>query len=195
MRSTAPAVRPLSRISGVFLCLLAIAALCALLQAPAVRAATGRDLALSSVLNPSKLDVSASVKECITTEAERSATFVGEMTAIPGTAKMQMRVEVLEWGPQETTYHTVSAPGLGVWLSSVPGIKLDRNYEHVTNLTAPAFYRGAIRFRWLNAKGHMIASTELRTHRCEQPLPAPTATGQSGGEGQSGTTSTTTQTS
>jgi hypothetical protein len=183
MRSTALAARLHSRISGVFSCLVAIIALCGLLQAAGASAATERALTLSSVLTPSKLDVSASVKECITTEAERSATFVGEMSAIPGTAKMQMRVDVLEWGPQETTYHTVSAPGLGVWLSSAPGIKLDRNYEHVTNLTAPAFYRGAIRFRWLNAKGHMIASTELRTHRCEQPQPTPTTTGQSGGLG------------
>jgi hypothetical protein len=179
----------------VLSCLIAMTALCGALQAPTASATTGRDLALSSVLTPSKLDVSASVKECITTEAERSATFVAEMSAVPGTARMQMRVEVLEWGPQETTYHTVSAPGLGVWLSSAPGIKLDRNYEHVTNLTAPAFYRGAIRFRWLNAKGRLIASTELRTHRCEQPAPASTTTGQSGGEGQSGTPPTTAPTS
>ena len=54
-------------------------------------------------------------------QAERSATFAGEMTAIPGTAKMEMRIDVLERMPDEAVFHTVSAPGLGVWRWPRPG--------------------------------------------------------------------------
>jgi hypothetical protein len=179
MRFTALAVSPIFRLLRVPACSFSIAALCVLLQASAASAATTtRGVALSSTLSSSRLNVSAAVNQCITAEAqeERSATFMGEMSAIPGATKMEMRIGVLEWGSLEADYHTVSAPGLGVWLSAAPGVKVYRNFERVTNLTAPAFYRGVVRFRWLNAKGRLIASTELHTHRCEQPAPASTTT-------------------
>ena len=40
----------------------------------------------------------------------------------------------------------------------------------MTNLSAPAAYRGAVRYRWLNARGHVIRSTELLTPACQQPV-------------------------
>jgi hypothetical protein len=147
------------------------------------------------VMTQSKLTVSATLDQCVTSEEqdERSATFAGEMTAVAGTAKMEMRIDVLERTPEETLYRTVSAPGLGVWRSSAPGVKVYKYLKQVTNLTGPAFYRAAVRFRWLNAKGRLIASTELHTRRCEQPAPAtPTNPPASGGEGtgRSGTSET-----
>lgn len=141
------------------------------------------------VMTQSKLTVSATLDQCVTSEEqdERSATFAGEMTAVAGTAKMEMRIDVLERTPEETLYRTVSAPGLGVWRSSAPGVKVYKYLKQVTNLTGPAFYRAAVRFRWLNAKGRLIASTELHTRRCEQPAPAtPTNPPASGGEGTGG---------
>jgi hypothetical protein len=39
----------------------------------------------------------------------------------------------------------------------------------VTNLTAPASYRAAVRFRWLNPRGRLIKALELRTATCAQP--------------------------
>ena len=67
-------------------------------------------------------------------------------------------------------FHTVTAPGLGVWRGSAAGVKTYTYIQQVTNLSAPASYRGAVRFRWLNAKGRVIKQQELRTPRCEQPL-------------------------
>jgi hypothetical protein len=122
--------------------------------------------------------ITATLEQCVTavSQAERSATFAGEMTTIAGSARMQMRIDVLERMPGEALFHTVSAPGLGGWRGSAPGVKVYRYLKQVTNLSAPAFYRGAVRFRWLNARGRLITATELRTPVCEQPAgPAPAA--------------------
>lgn len=120
----------------------------------------------------SKPVVSATLEQCLTAaqQAERAATFAGEMTAIPGTAKMEMRIDVLERQPKELLFHAVAAPGLGVWRTAAPGVKTYRYLKEVTNLTAPAAYRAAVRFRWLNSRGKLIKSLEMRTPRCLQSL-------------------------
>jgi hypothetical protein len=122
-----------------------------------------------------KPNSSATLVGCESTgeQAERTATFAGEMSAIPGAAKMEMRIDVLERAIGETTFHTVSAAGLGVWRFAAPGVKNYRYLKEVTNLAAPAYYRGAVRFRWLNGKGKTIKSLELRTPRCWQPALPP----------------------
>jgi hypothetical protein len=118
---------------------------------------------------------SASLAQCVTAveQTERSATFAGEMTAIPGAVRMGMRIEVLERLPAEALFHPVIAPGLGVWRAAAPGVKTYRYLKQVTNLSAPSSYRASVRFRWINAKGHVIKSQELRTPRCEEPAPPP----------------------
>lgn len=102
-------------------------------------------------------------------QAERSATFSGEITAIPGSAHMAMRIDVQERMPSETLFHTVTAPGLGVWRHSDPGVKSYKYLKQVTNLAAPAVYRATVRFRWLNANGHLIRRAERHTPACIQP--------------------------
>jgi hypothetical protein len=123
-----------------------------------------------------KPGLAATLVGCVTAvnQAERSATFSGEMTAITGSAHMQMRIDVLERLPQEASFHMVAAPGLGIWRGSAPGVRVYKYLKQVTNLSAPAFYRGAVRFRWLNAKGRLMRSEELRTPRCQQPAPPAT---------------------
>jgi hypothetical protein len=118
---------------------------------------------------------SATLQQCLTTgaQSERSATLAGEMSAVPGTARMEMRINLLERVAGDTLYRTVTAPGLGMWRASAVGVKLFTSIDHVTNLAAPASYRGAVRFRWLNARGHQIKAEELRSPRCEQSALAP----------------------
>jgi hypothetical protein len=133
---------------------------------------------------------SATLEQCATATApqtERSATFTGEMTATTDTAHMELRIAVEERALGEATYRTVTAPGLGVWHSSAAGVKIFAHIQQVTNLSAPALYRGAIRFRWLNAAGRVIKSQELLTASCEQPPAESPATG----AGQSTTSSPT----
>ena len=121
---------------------------------------------------------SATLEQCVTssTQAERSATFLGEMTATPGTGRMSMRIELQERLPGEAVFHTVAAPGLGAWRSAAPGVKVYRYIKQVTDLGAPAVYRAAVRFRWLTTKGKLIRVLERRTPTCVQPVLLATAT-------------------
>ncbi len=116
---------------------------------------------------------SASLVQCVTAAApgERSATFSGEMTAIPGTVRMAMRFEVLERAQGETSFHTVIAPGLGAWRAADPGVKVYKYVKQVANLSAPAVYRAAIVFHWQGPHGHTIKRAEHMTHLCHQPQP------------------------
>ncbi len=118
---------------------------------------------------------SATLVQCLTTGAssERSATFAGEMTTIAGATRMAMRVELLERTPSETGYHPVLAPGVGVWRTADPGVRSYRRLEQVTNLSAPAYYRALITFRWEGPHGRVLRRDELRTPRCVQPAPMP----------------------
>ena len=120
---------------------------------------------------PPKGAPSAVLEQCVMvgTQAERSATFAGEMTAIPGSTRIEMRVDVTERTPGQLAYHTVTAPGLGVWRAAAPGVRVYRYLRQVTNLAGPAFYRAVVRYRWLNARGRLLSSAILRTKRCEQP--------------------------
>jgi len=135
--------------------------------------------------SPKASGVSATLEQCLSEggQAERSATFAGEMSTIPGSTRMEMRIDVIERMPGEITYHTVTAPGLGVWRGSAPGVKAYKYLKQVTNLAGPAYYRGVVRYRWLNGKGHLIFSSILRTKRCEQPAtetPTSSSTGIAG---------------
>jgi hypothetical protein len=122
---------------------------------------------------------SATLEGCVTSvlQSERSATFAGEMTAVPGAARMEISIELLERVPGETQYRIVSAPGLGAWRSSAAGVKIYTYIKQVTDLAAPAFYRGEVRFRWLNAKDRPIKFAQMRTTRCEQPTTPTTGAG------------------
>jgi hypothetical protein len=125
---------------------------------------------------PGRTPASASLEECVSSASQegRSATFTGEMSVLPGAVRMEIRIDLLERAPEELGYHRVAAPGLGVWRGAAPGVKTYRYLKQVTNLAAPASYRGLVRFRWLNARGRLIASSELRTHACSQtPLTSP----------------------
>ena len=132
-----------------------------------------------------KPSVSTTLEQCATSgpQDERSATFAGEMASVPGSARMEMRIDVSERLPDEADYHTVSAPGLGVWRYSAPSVKVYRYLKQVTNLAGPAFYRGVVHFRWLGPHGRLLASAVLHTRRCEQPSTSlaspPAATGTS----------------
>lgn len=122
---------------------------------------------------------SAALEQCATAtvpQTERAATFAGEMIAIPGAVRMQIRIDLQERAIGEPQFRTVSAPGLGVWHSAAAGVKVFAHIQQVTNLSAPAVYRGALRFRWIGAGGRPLKSEELRTARCEQPAPASTPT-------------------
>jgi hypothetical protein len=112
------------------------------------------------------------LESCATSsvQAERAATFSGEMTAVPGTTRMLMRIDVLERSGEETAFRSVAYPGLNNWLRASAGVRTYKNLDRVTDLAAPAEYRASIRFRWLGAHGRVLKVAEERTPVCIQPV-------------------------
>ena len=86
---------------------------------------------------------------------------------------MSMRIELLEWmpGTDELSRGGRSRLG-GGGAPSDPGVGVYKYVKQVTNLSAPADYRGLVSFRWQGAHGHVIKRDERRTRRCSQPAPA-----------------------
>jgi hypothetical protein len=118
---------------------------------------------------------SVTLEQCATStvQAERSATFTAQMTATGATQRMGMRIELQQHVRGEAGFHAIVAPGLGVWRSSEPGVKIYKYVKQVTNLGAPAAYRAVVHFRWLGDRGRVLKHAELHTPRCLQPaLPA-----------------------
>jgi len=166
--------RSIARTRVALRALLACAAVLALLLAARASAAStpvSGSGALQGTPPTSSSGVSATLEECVTAvaQSERAATFSGEMTAIAGTVRMTMRIDVEERVPGETAFHAVTAPGLGVWRSADPKVKTYKYLKQVTNLSAPASYRGFVQFRWIGDKGHVIKRAERMTARCLQP--------------------------
>jgi hypothetical protein len=145
----------------------------ALALAGGVAGAQTGDTAGSGLSTPGA--TAATLEQCVTSvvQTERSATFMGEMTAIAGTAKMSIRIDVQERTAGESEYHVLSAPGLGVWRAADPKVKVYKYLKQVTNLSAAASYRALVRFRWIGAKGRVIRRGERLTPRCLQPATPP----------------------
>jgi hypothetical protein len=126
-----------------------------------------------STLTPALSDGTATVaiEQCVTStvQAERSATFTAQMSATGATQKMAMRIELQQRLHGESGFHTLVAPGFGVWRTSEPGVKIYKYVKQVTNLAAPAAYRAVVRFRWLGEKGRVLKRAELHTQKCVQP--------------------------
>ena len=141
-------------------------------QAPAVVGSAAASGPAPTAGNPS-----ATLEQCVTSavQAERSATFIGEMTSISGPGRMSIRIELQERTPGEASFRPVSAPGLGVWRGASSGVKVYRYIKQVTDLAAPAVYRAVVRFRWLNARGKLIRSVERHSPACVQPVPVAAA--------------------
>lgn len=159
----------------LFVSLAWVLALLCVAQPAGALALTGDPPTVQPPVEKDQPSASATLEQCVTSmvPSERSATFSGEIVAIPGSAHMAMRIDVQERMPAETLFHTVTAPGLGVWRGSDPGVKNYKYLKQVTNLSAPALYRATVRFRWLNARGHLIRRAERRTPSCLEPAQTP----------------------
>jgi hypothetical protein len=160
-----------SRLGAALACLLASLAIAEAAGA-AVRTTARLEVTEQTTSNQGTVPLAAATLEhCVTAsvQSERSLSVVAEMSAIPHTAHMALRVDIQERLPEAALFHTVNAPGLGVWREADRGVSSYKYLSKVTNLAAPAVYRAAVRFRWLNANGHLIKQLERRTASCAQP--------------------------
>ncbi len=148
--------------------LLPLAAAAAALTLPAGAGAA----APSAVLPPT-----ASVEACHAAPAlaDRYATFAAQMTAIPGTTQMSIRLQLQERTPGDPIFRVVTGvPGFGVWKSSAPGVGIFGYSQEVTSLTAPAAFRVAANYRWFGPHHKVIKRAERTTTACN-PTSAPSA--------------------
>lgn len=125
----------------------------------------------TSAAAPTDGTASVGIEQCVTStvQAERSATFTAQMAATATTQKMAMRIELQQRLHGESEFHTLAAPGFGVWRTSEPGVEIYKYVKQITNLDAPAAYRVLVRFRWLDERGHVLKHDELHSSRCVQP--------------------------
>jgi CARDB len=110
---------------------------------------------------------SAKVVECRTGE-EREASFTGRMKAIKGSARMQMRFELLQQTPGSTDAQTVKAPQLLNWRRSKAGVKTFSYEQTVKGLSSGVTYRARVTFRWVSAAGKVIRTEQRESGNCVQ---------------------------
>jgi hypothetical protein len=101
---------------------------------------------------------------------ERTAAFSGDMKAVPGASRLQMKfVLQARTEADEPEWVSVAAPGFGTWYSSAPGIGRYVYTKTVENLVAPASYRTQVHFRWLSATGRTLLRARRTSRVCRQP--------------------------
>jgi CARDB protein len=150
-----------------------LALFCAVaLSALALVAPAGARLGSSpSAATPAAGGATAALEACHSAldQADRSATFSGEMTTLTDARRMAVRVDLVERPAGGQGFRAVSAPGLGVWRRSASNVQIYRYVKQVINLPAPAAFRAVVGFRWLDVRGRVMRQVQRRTGVCEQP--------------------------
>ena len=116
----------------------------------------------------------ARVTSC--TQADRAATFEGDMQALPRSSRLQMRFTLQVRSTQAPRWTRVPAPNFGQWVSSVPGKARYVYDKTVQNLVAGAEYRATVRFRWRRSNGSVLQSVRRYSRSCRIIDPRPDLT-------------------
>lgn len=107
--------------------------------------------------------------------AQRAMSITAVMQHVDGTAKLQMRFQLLKRVKRHGPTVSVAGRGLRSWLTpSDPtlGSRAGDTWivKHpVVGLAAPAYYRFKVAFRWLDAGGNVIAQGSHHSPICFQP--------------------------
>ena len=102
----------------------------------------------------------------------RFATFVGEMRALPGSARMAMRFTLLQrLGTPDFT--AVGLPDLRPWRRSKKGVSSFIYTQRVTALRDGDTYRMRVQMRWYGSNGKLMKVRTMRSGACKQPAPLP----------------------
>lgn len=131
-------------------------------------AALGASATLAVAATPR--EYSATLEQCVggSSDGARSASFAAEIQAMRHAAKMEMRIDIQERLAGREHFRTVGGAGLGQWRVAAPQVVAYRYVRQVSNLTAPAAYRGAVEFRWLDADGHVLRVAWAFTAPCRE---------------------------
>lgn len=102
-----------------------------------------------------------------------SVTYRTRMDAEPGTARMAVRIRLLEKRRSDRRYRRVKADGLGVWRKSRPSADAFHYVQEVKGLRRGARYRAQVDFRWYARDGSRVATARRTSRRCRQPRALP----------------------
>jgi hypothetical protein len=101
--------------------------------------------------------------------AHRAAEFEAAMADVPGARRLKMRFALEARTPGRRRYRRVAAPGFSRWTSSAPGTTRYMFTRRVEALVGAARYRTVVRFKWVDAHGHVIARARRRSGSCRMP--------------------------
>jgi hypothetical protein len=97
------------------------------------------------------------------------------MRPLTGTAKMQMKFDLLRQTKPQTRFMSVRGRGLGTWISpddptlgQRPGDVWILTHP-VVNLAAPATYKFRVTFKWIGAQGQTLGTATQPSPTCYQP--------------------------
>lgn len=116
-----------------------------------------------------RLEVHLAACQTGTTPPGRFLAVTASMPALRGTARMELRFDLLERRRGERSWRRERAPKLGRWERSQPGRSGFVFTKRVDELRAPAVYRALVRFRWRDASGAVQRRAVRRSAVCRQP--------------------------
>ena len=123
-----------------------------------------------------KLPLEASLDRCVRSgKGGRFAKFKGEMPAIDGASRLQMRFDLFsrpDIGGEWAVVKDVPTFGNGNWTESkrgVPGLRVKKR----VSLNQGWAYRVTVSYRWLADSGKVIRSASRSSKACTQPDPRP----------------------
>jgi len=122
-------------------------------------------------VSPRPLDAQARMVACHPAAAQpgRYLLVEGAMRLLPATSRMQIRFDLYRRLPSRVAFLRVAGPGLGYFYRAAPAVARYVYRKRVAGLYAPGYYRVAVSYRWLNAAGHIVASTSRLSPICFQP--------------------------
>ncbi|HYH60059.1 MAG TPA: CARDB domain-containing protein [Thermoleophilaceae bacterium] len=97
-----------------------------------------------------------------------SVTYAARMHALPGTARMSLRISLYE-KLADGHFEHVSAEGLDVWRRSRADAPQFRYEQRVRGLRQGGVYRAVVRYRWHDSADNRIERKRRRSPRCVQP--------------------------
>lgn len=108
--------------------------------------------------------------------SQREVSVDAVMHPLPGTAKLSLRFQLLSRTGRSGPFTPVRGGDLGKWISPSSPVTLGQRpgdvwvFSHpVVGLVAPASYRFRVSFRWIGAKGRVLATAVDETKACYQP--------------------------
>jgi hypothetical protein len=104
---------------------------------------------------------------------QRAAVFEGSMRAWRHSTRLQMRFRLQARTPDDRVWRGIDASGFGPWQNAASGVRHYVYDKRVEGLLAPASYRAVVRFRWRDARGHVVGRARRFTRSCHQPDPRP----------------------